>query len=182
MENSGSPREPRVRRRFPLRLTILLLAALYGAGQYAGDLRLQDDPRRVLQETRIAASQAYDRMRSAPPRQQTSSHGRLSGTVTRIIDGDTFIASFSDRPIRVWGLDAPEANQAGGAAATAELTRLAAGRLAVCEIRDIDRYNRLVGQCFLPGGVDITAAMIRAGVAREYCHFSRNYYGTCRGQ
>ncbi len=143
MESSGSEPAPRVRRRFPLWQTAVLLAALFGASKYAGELGLRDDARRVLQETRAAASQAYDQRRPAAPRQEASRHGRLSGTVTRIIDGDTFIASFSDRPIRIWGLDAPEWNQAGGAEATAELTRIAAGRLVVCEIRDIDRYGSL---------------------------------------
>jgi len=160
-------------------MTILLLAALFGAGKFAGELGLLGEAPRAPHEGRVNASHASEQSRSAPLRQETSRHGRHSGTVTRIVDGDTFIASFSDQPVRIWGLDAPEWNQPGGTAATAELTRMAAGRLVVCEIRDVDRYNRLVGQCVLPGGVDITAAMIRAGVAREYCHFSRNYYGTC---
>lgn len=48
-----------------------------------------------------------------------------------------------------------------------------------CQVRDIDRYGRYVGQCFLPDGRDITAEMIQMGVAREYCRFSRNHYGSC---
>jgi micrococcal nuclease len=77
------------------------------------------------------------------------------------------------------GLDAPETRDPGGAAATAALTRLIANQTLRCRQRDIDRYGRIVGQCFLPSGRDITAAMIASGTAREYCRFSRNHYGTC---
>lgn len=103
----------------------------------------------------------------------------FSGRVTRIVDGDTFWISGQDVRIRIWGLDAPETNEPGGAAATAELTRLIAGQTLNCRQRDIDRFGRIVGQCFLPNGRDITREMISSGTAREFCRFSRNYYGTC---
>lgn len=103
----------------------------------------------------------------------------FSGRVTRIVDGDTFWISGQDERIRVWALDAPETSEPAGAAATAELTRLTSGRELTCRQRDIDRYGRIVGQCFLPDGRDITAAMIESGTAAEYCSFSRNHYGTC---
>lgn len=105
--------------------------------------------------------------------------GQLVGTVTRVVDGDTFWISTAGTSIRVWGLDAPETNQAGGARATAALTDLIAGQTLSCRQRDIDRYGRIVGQCFLPDGRDITAAMIASGTATEYCRFSGNYYRTC---
>ena len=103
----------------------------------------------------------------------------FSGRVTRIVDGDTFWISSQDVRIRVWGLDAPETRDPGGPAATAEMSRLVSGQTLHCRQRDIDRYGRIVGQCFLPDGRDITAAMIASGTAREFCRFSRNHYGTC---
>lgn len=104
----------------------------------------------------------------------------LEARVSKILDGDTFTLSGHSRRIRVWGLDAPEWNHRGGSAATAAMRGLISGKTLRCQVRDIDRYGRYVGQCFLPDGRDITAEMIRLGVAREYCYFSRNYYGTCR--
>ena len=101
------------------------------------------------------------------------------GTVTRIVDGDTFWISSVDVRIRIWGLDAPEARDPGGPAATEALRRLIDGRTLTCRTRDIDRFGRIVGQCFLPDGRDITRAMIETGTAREFCRFSENYYGTC---
>ena len=112
-------------------------------------------------------------------RPASSSQIDFSGRVTRIVDGDTFWISGQNVRIRIWGLDAPETNEPGGAAATAELTRLIGGQTLNCRQRDIDRFGRIVGQCFLPDGRDITREMIRSGTATEFCRFSRNYYGTC---
>ena len=53
------------------------------------------------------------------------------------------------------------------------------GRNVSCQKRDLDRYGRIVGQCFLSDGRDITAAMIEGGTAREYCRFAGYHYGTC---
>ena len=105
--------------------------------------------------------------------------GQLVGGVTRVVDGDTFWISTAGTSIRVWGLDAPETGQPGGLRATAALKQLIAGQTLSCRQRDIDRYGRFVGQCILPDGRDITAAMIASGTASEYCHYSGNYYGTC---
>jgi micrococcal nuclease len=51
--------------------------------------------------------------------------------------------------------------------------------MLTCRQRDIDRFGRIVGQCRLPDGRDLTAAMIATGTAREFCRFSGNHYGTC---
>jgi endonuclease YncB( thermonuclease family) len=67
----------------------------------------------------------------------------------------------------------------GGSQATAALTALIAGQQLTCRQRDIDRYGRIVGQCFLPDGRDITAAMIESGTAQEFCRYSGNHYRTC---
>lgn len=103
----------------------------------------------------------------------------LDAKVSKVVDGDTFTLRGESRRIRVWGLDAPEWNHPGGAAATATLREFIAGHRLHCDVLDIDRYGRLVAQCFLPDGRDIAAEMIRSGVATEYCRYSRGFYGTC---
>ena len=103
----------------------------------------------------------------------------FSGTVTRVTDGDTFHLSGVDPAIRVWGLDAPERNERGASAATRAMRNLIDGQPLTCVLIDIDRYQRLVGQCFLPNGRDIAEAMISMGVATEYCRYSRGFYGNC---
>lgn len=114
------------------------------------------------------------------PDAQAQQSGALEARVSKVLDGDTFTLSGESRRIRVWGLDAPEWDQPGGSAATATLRSLISGKTLHCAIRDVDRYGRLVGQCFLLDGRDIAAEMIRSGAATEYCRFSRGYYGTCR--
>ncbi|WP_353958948.1 thermonuclease family protein [Marivivens donghaensis] len=79
----------------------------------------------------------------------------------------------------MWGLDAPETDEAGGRAATQALSDLIESQTLSCHIKDVDRYNRIVGQCFLEDGKDIAAEMIRIGLAFEYCRYSGGYYGTC---
>jgi micrococcal nuclease len=103
----------------------------------------------------------------------------LAARVSKVLDGDTFTLSGESRRIRVWGLDAPEWNHRGGSAATASLRGLISGKRLRCDVLDMDRYGRLVAQCFLADGRDIATEMIRSGVATEFCRYSRNYYGTC---
>lgn len=115
----------------------------------------------------------------AGPEAQAEQAPALEARVSKIIDGDTFTLSGESRRIRVWGLDAPEWDHRGGSAATSTLRGLISGNRLRCSILDMDRYGRLVAQCFLPDGRDIAAEMIRSGAAREYCRYSRGYYGTC---
>ena len=113
------------------------------------------------------------------PDAQAQQASALEARVSKVLDGDTFTLSGESRRIRVWGLDAPEWDQRGGSTATATLRSLISGEILRCNVLDIDRYGRLVGQCFLPNGHDIAAEMIRSGAANEYCRFSGGYYGTC---
>lgn len=110
---------------------------------------------------------------------QAQQSSALEARVSKILDGDTFTLSGESRRIRVWGLDAPEWDQQGGSNATATLRSLISGKTLRCNVLDIDRYGRLVGQCFLLDGRDIAAEMIRSGAATEYCRYSRGFYGTC---
>ena len=109
----------------------------------------------------------------------TAETNSVSGAVSRVTDGDTFHLSGLAPAIRVWGLDAPERKQVGGSEATRAMRSLITGSTLDCRVRDIDRYHRIVAQCFLPDGRDIAAEMIRLGVATEYCRYSRGYYQTC---
>ena len=109
----------------------------------------------------------------------------LSGpvTVTKVNDGDSLRSG--KLRIRIFGIDAPELKQqcqdqngsawACGLAARQQLENLLdADKLLHCELRDVDRYGRLVMQCFR-GTVDIGAAMVRSGHALAYRSFSQLY-------
>lgn len=109
----------------------------------------------------------------------------LSGevTVTKVSDGDSLRSG--KLRIRLFGIDAPELKQqcqdqngsawACGLAARKQLENLLdADEMLHCILRDVDRYGRLVMQCFL-GTIDIGAAMVRSGHALAYRYFSQLY-------
>lgn len=118
-------------------------------------------------------------LQPVPAQSQGNASHDFSGRVSRVIDGDTFRIAGMEQRIRVWGLDAPELSDPGGAAATQMLVSLIGNRPVRCKTRDIDRFGRIVGQCWLHDGRDMARAMIESGTASEFCRFSRNYYGTC---
>lgn len=93
----------------------------------------------------------------------------------RIIDGDTLELSDGQR-IRLWGIDAVEGSQfcrrdgqpwrCGDDAASA-LRRPIQGQRLTCDVRDHDRYERIVAVCRIEGW-DIGAELVRQGWALDY--------------
>jgi len=93
----------------------------------------------------------------------------------RVIDGDSFWRGESE--VRLHGIDAPEYRQtckdeAGrewncGREAMRALKDMIGGRDVVCEIRDTDRYDRLVAVC-KSGDVDLNQTMVRQGWAVSF--------------
>nr|MCH9671000.1 thermonuclease family protein [Gammaproteobacteria bacterium] len=81
--------------------------------------------------------------------------------------------------IRLWGIDAPEKNEPGGSAASAAMVRLVKGLIVSYIEVDRDRYRRIVARVFLPDGRELNRVMLEHGVAREYCRYSKGFYGMC---
>ena len=109
----------------------------------------------------------------------------LSGyvNITKVSDGDSLRSG--DLRIRIFGIDAPELKQqctdqdgvlwGCGAAAQHQLTELIKENKELqCNLRDVDRFGRLIMQCFI-GSIDIGAAMVQSGHALAYRHFSNLY-------
>lgn len=102
------------------------------------------------------------------------------GYVSYVIDGDTLIIKGVKRHIRLWGVDAPDKGEQGQSSATDALKRIAEGKWVSYIIRDQDeKYHRIVAQVFLPNGKEINRLMIEQGYAKEYCYFSKGFYGFC---
>ena len=85
-------------------------------------------------------------------------------TVTRVIDGDTFVISpgwmVGDKKgahVRIAGLNAPELNESGGNVAYQKLQGLIEGQQVELYTRAIDTYGRLVASVHLPNQGDITS-------------------------
>lgn len=100
----------------------------------------------------------------------------------RVIDADTI--AVGGQTVRIFGIDAPEADQtctrpdgstwACGAWATEQVRAAYEGRRVACEAIERDRYDRIVARCFA-GGADIAMRIVRSGWATAYQRFAMDY-------
>lgn len=107
-----------------------------------------------------------------------------SGVCRHVVDGDSLYLTGLDTQIRLWGVDAPERDEAGFDAARSLLQRLAANKMLYCEQKAIDKYQRIVARCYLDKQQspqqEINRLLLNSKLAKEYCWFSKNHYGFCR--
>lgn len=111
----------------------------------------------------------------------------IRGTVSHVVDGDTFdlMTSGVTERIRVCGIDSPEEGEDGYQDAKRTLRKLIAGKRVrcmrigegtVCDGRSRKKNRgRTIAQCFI-GQDDIAALMIRAKQACDYPKFSGGHY------
>lgn len=101
---------------------------------------------------------------------------RIAGRVVGVTDGDTLrlLVGRREEKIRLHGIDAPEKAQPWGDRSKRNLSDGVFGREVVVEVRERDRYGRLVGVVWI-GREDAGLAQVRAGLAWAYLEFSREY-------
>ncbi len=92
----------------------------------------------------------------------------------RIVDGDTIVINKTQ--IRLFGIDAPEIDHPYGKKAKWALVSLCKGHTVRTEITDVDSYGRTVGKCYLPDGRDLSAEMVKQGLAIDWPKFSGGAY------
>lgn len=99
----------------------------------------------------------------------SAAHADFSGTVVRVIDGDTLDVLVANRPVRVRlaQIDAPERSQAYGARARQALSAMAFRRVVTVADAGVDGYGRTLGTVIV-GGANINAAMVNQGMAWAY--------------
>ena len=107
----------------------------------------------------------------------------LSG-IARVHDGDTI--AINERRICLYGIDAPETDQACldaegerwncGIAARDDLSSHVAGRIVTCEVLGKDWHRRTLAVCST-GGENLNAWLVQQGLALAYVEYSRNYIG-----
>ena len=83
----------------------------------------------------------------------------ITGTCQRVLDGDTLLLT-DGTTVQIWGIDAPEKEQPYADQARSYLNQLTKGRKLTIEVKDTDRYGRVVGKVF-----DIAFHMVRVGLA-----------------
>ena len=118
---------------------------------------------------------------TAPAADAVAAPDEVSG-IPSITDGDSI--RIGNLRIRIHGIDAPERRQLCqsaqgeerhcGQASTHALAALVGQRTVRCLKRDVDRYGRLVAQCFA-GSTDLGAEQVRQGWAVAYRRYSRAY-------
>lgn len=91
-----------------------------------------------------------------------------------VVDGDTIVISKTS--IRLLGIDAPELNHPYGQQAKWAMVRLCKGHLVSCEITETDTHGRCVGKCTLPDGRDLSAELVKMGLAIDWPKFSGGIY------
>ena len=106
---------------------------------------------------------AYLNIVGEPEGSRTGSPDALTGRVTHVRDGDTIVVGVT--PIRFADLDCAELGTAAGERAKARMQALADGKTVTCELTGRRSYDRMIGECNLRDGRNLSAVMIQEG----YC-------------
>lgn len=106
---------------------------------------------------------AYLNFVGEPEGSRTGSSSVLTGRVTHIRDGDTIVVRST--PIRFSNLDCAELGTAAGERAKVRMQALAGGKTVTCDLTGRRSYDRMIGECDLGDGRNLSAVMIREG----YC-------------
>jgi len=91
-----------------------------------------------------------------------------------VVDGDTIVIQKTQ--IRLFGVDAPEINHPYGKKAKWALVSLCKGQAIRADILQRDDYGRTVARCYLPDGRDLSAEMVKRGLAIDWPKFSGGSY------
>lgn len=91
-----------------------------------------------------------------------------------VIDGDTLV--LQQTQIRLFGIDAPELNHPYGKNAKFALIALCKGEKIRAEIIAKDDHGRTVAKCSLRDGRDLSAEMVKLGMAIDWAKFSGGKY------
>ena len=91
-----------------------------------------------------------------------------------VIDGDSLV--IANQELRLFGIDAPEFDHPYGKSAKSALIKLCNGQIIRAEIIDTDIHGRKVARCTLPDGRDLSAEMVKLGLAIDWAKFSGGIY------
>ncbi|WP_245155632.1 thermonuclease family protein [Paracoccus ravus] len=93
-----------------------------------------------------------------------------------VVDGDTI--TIKKTQIRLFGIDAAELDHPYGKKAKWALTSLCKGHSVRAEVTEQDTHGRTVARCYLPDGRDLSAEMVKLGLAIDWPKFSGGQYRT----
>ena len=98
-----------------------------------------------------------------------SANADFTGTVTRVIDGDTIIVTVGgeNKRVRMYGIDAPELKQAHGEVSRDTLSEMIQNQTVQIIERGTDQYQRIIG-IVMHNGIDIGGTLVLNGFAWCY--------------
>ena len=95
-----------------------------------------------------------------------------------LIDGDSIVVA--GKPIRLWGIDAPEMDTREGYLAKRYLRTVIDDGTVHCVDEGIRTTGEIMAKCFI-GQVDLGEIMILSGHAREWHQYSQGFYSRASG-
>ena len=126
-------------------------------------------PSAPLRQQRSATPPAFD--------DKTATHlpqPEIINGAAYVIDGDSLVINKTQ--VRLFGVDAPEMNHPFGKKAKWALVALCKGQTIRAEVTERDTHGRTVAKCFLPDGRDLSAEMVKQGLAIDWPKFSGGLY------
>ena len=91
-----------------------------------------------------------------------------------VMNGDSLIIQKVE--VRLFGVDAPEMNHPFGTRAKWALFEMCKGHAIRAHVHHIDTYGRTVAKCYLPDGRDLSAEIVKQGLALDWLKFSEGAY------
>lgn len=160
-------------------LGLVLAAAVYLAvrSNRHGDKTPPQSQPSLHEKPRVTTNQ---RQRMSQPQRFDAGHRQPKPDVTiltgsaYVVDGDTLVIKKTQ--VRLFGVDAPEMNHPFGKKAKWALVSLCKGQKIRAEVTDQDTHGRTVARCYLEDGRDLSAEMVKLGLAIDWPKFSGGKY------
>jgi endonuclease YncB( thermonuclease family) len=96
-----------------------------------------------------------------------------------LIDGDSIVVA--GKPVRLWGIDAPEMATREGYLAKRYLRTVIEDGTVRCVDEGMRTPGEIMAKCFI-GQVDLGEIMILSGHAREWHQYSQGFYNRVSGE
>jgi len=166
---------------------VFALLVLIGIGFLVVRFGRSDDGNRISKHSSPPENEPLKPIRissAGTPRKQTARFDAKSAEhlpAKKVIEGAAYVTdgdtiTINKMQVRLFGIDAPELNHPYGKKAKWALVKLCKGHKVRAKITEKDHYGRTVALCTLPDGRDLSAEMVKMGLAIDWPKFSGGVY------
>lgn len=141
---------------------------------FAGGRNTGPEPPSISATDRAPKATSAQVNRFDAQRSQHLDEERVLKGAAYVVDGDTIRVCKTQ--IRLFGIDAPELNHPYGVRAKRALLQLCNNQPIRAVVTDEDTHGRTVARCYLPDGRDLSAEMVKLGLAIDWPKFSGGKY------